>query len=292
LSIRNVFKVLSTLALFVFSATPTVSQASMVRLLTTLGPIDIALYDTAAPLTVTNFLSYVNSGVYNNSFIHRSVAGFIFQGGGYAWDSALNGVKAIPASAPIMNEFSASRSNLRGTVAMAKLGTSPNSATNQWFVNLADNSLNLDAQNGGFTVFGKVTASGMIVADSIAALSTVNASGAFTNLPVTSQPAAGLLQQGNLVMVKSASLIPLSASTSDSDRLFNYLEATYPQYFSLPNSQSANAGGYYYRYYPGSSAYLATSNGVVYYLVPSISANITSFGALAGWLATAVSAGY
>lgn len=293
LSIRFLPKVLCALVLVVLAFTPVLAQASMARLLTVLGPIDIALDDTAAPLTVTNFLSYVNSGAYSNSFIHRSMPGFIIQGGGFKWDSGINGAVTIPASAPVQNEFSTSRSNVRGTVAMAKLPNDPNSATNQWFVNLADNSSNLDNQNGGFTVFGKVTSSGMKVADAIAALSVVNAGGAFTNLPIVSQPASGSLQQANLVMVKSASLIP---SASDSDRLFNYLEATYPQYLSLPGSSSAtasvNATVYFYRYYPGTNAYIATSNGNVYYLVPSISGNITKLGTLAEWLATAASAGY
>jgi peptidyl-prolyl cis-trans isomerase A (cyclophilin A) len=292
---RFVFKLLSAVALVFLAFLPAVSQASMVRVLTVLGPIDIALYDAAAPLTVANFLSYVNSGAYKNSFIHRNVPGFIIQGGGYTWE---NGVQTIAALGPVMNEYSASRPNVRGTVAMAKLGSDPNSATNQWFVNLADNSANLDVQNGGFAVFGQVTTSGMKVADAIAALSTVNACGinagcAFTNLPITSMPATGSLQQGNLVMVNSASLI---AFTSDSDRLFNYLEATYPQYLSLPGSASATANvngtAYYYRYYPQSNSYIGTANGMVYYLVPAISGNITTLGTLAAWLATVAGAGY
>jgi cyclophilin family peptidyl-prolyl cis-trans isomerase len=301
-SIRFLPKVLCALVLGVIAFTPAISQASMVRLITVLGPIDIALDDTAtatttaAPQTVTNFLSYVNNGAYSNSFIHRSMPGFVIQGGGYTWDSTTNGVKAIPVSAPVNNEFSTSRSNLRGTVAMALSGTDANSATNQWFINLADNSSLLDFRNangGPFTVFGKVTSSGMKVADAIAALSTGNAGGAFTNLPMISRPTSGSLQQANLVMIQSASLI---TPATDSDRLFNYLEATYPQYLPLPGSVSATAtvSGtvYYYRHYPGTNAYIATANGSVYYLVPSISGNITQLDTLANLLATAVSAGY
>ncbi|HSV78711.1 MAG TPA: peptidylprolyl isomerase, partial [Ramlibacter sp.] len=65
---------------------PALAQATKVRLDTVLGPVDIELYDDAAPLTVANFLAYVRSGAYNNSFIHRSAKGFVIQGGGYTWD--------------------------------------------------------------------------------------------------------------------------------------------------------------------------------------------------------------
>ena len=90
--------------------------ATTVRMQTSLGVIDIELMDAAAPATVANFLSYVASGAYVNSFIHRSVPGFIIQGGGYGWDSSVNRVYNIPANAPVVNEFSSSRSNLRGTI--------------------------------------------------------------------------------------------------------------------------------------------------------------------------------
>ena len=264
---------------------PLASLATTVRLQTSLGAIDIELFDSAAPLTVANFLNYVNSGAYNNSFIHRSVPKFIIQGGGYAWAS---GLPHIPAGAPVVNEFSPSRSNLRGTVAMAKRDGDPNSATTEWFVNLADNSANLDAQNGGFTVFGKVTASGMAVVDAIAALQTRNAGGAFGNLPLTSIPASGTIQQENLVMVTSA-----SALASDSDRLFNYLEKTYPQYLAPATGKgSATASGYYYRYYSGTNTYIATSGGTLYYYGPLFPGVITPLGTVSDWFSTAARAGF
>jgi cyclophilin family peptidyl-prolyl cis-trans isomerase len=291
-STRSRFRSLFQLAVLLLLSTPAVTQATMVRLHTVLGPVDIELFDTDAPLTVANFLSYVGSGAYSNSFIHRSVPGFVIQGGGYTWDSATSSVKKIPAGPPVVNEFSANRSNVRGTVAMAKVAGDPNSATTEWFVNLADNSENLDVQNGGFTVFGRVTASSMVIVDAIAGLPRVNAGGAFTNLPVTSVPSSGPLGQANLVMVSSVSVFAPISETSDSDRLFNYLEATYPQYLAPANSVSATALGYYYRYYPGTNAYIGTANGMVYYLVPSISPDITLLGTLADWIATAASAGY
>jgi cyclophilin family peptidyl-prolyl cis-trans isomerase len=137
------------------------AHATVVRLQTTQGAIEINLYDNAAPITVANFLAYVRSGAYTDSLIHRSVPGFVIQGGGYVWVNSNNTVTDVVTRPPIQNEFSASRSNLRGTIAMAKLGGDPNSATSQWFINLANNSSILDGQNGGFTVFGQVTAETM-----------------------------------------------------------------------------------------------------------------------------------
>ena len=190
----------------------TATTGTVVRLQTVLGPMDIELFDTAAPMTVANFLSYMNSGAYDNSFIHRSVPGFIIQGGGYTWNSALNQPVAVTAQAPVPNEFSATRSNLRGTIAMAKLGGDPNSATTEWFINLADNASNLDAQNGGFTVFGQVVGAGMQVADAIAALPIANAGGAFGNLPLATTPTASTIQGSNLVTVSSVlALAPVGA---------------------------------------------------------------------------------
>jgi peptidyl-prolyl cis-trans isomerase A (cyclophilin A) len=100
------------------------------------GEVEIELFDEAAPETVANFLNYVNDGDYAKSFIHRSVTGFVVQGGGYSF---IDGTAvAIPTDPPVINEPGIS--NLRGTIAMAKLGGDPNSATSQWFFNLADNS--------------------------------------------------------------------------------------------------------------------------------------------------------
>jgi fibronectin-binding autotransporter adhesin len=136
----------------------------------------IQLYDSEAPITVTNFYSYANSNAYNNSIYHRDVPGFVLQGGGFQEqinsNNHITGLTPIATSSPIQNEFSSTRSNLRGTIAMAKVGGDPNSATSQWFVNLANNASNLDNQNGGFTVFGHVAGEGMEMIDAIAALPT------------------------------------------------------------------------------------------------------------------------
>lgn len=157
-----------------------------VDFVTNFGEIVIELFDGIAPLTTANFLTYAGNTAqgagYGGSFLHRLVPGFVLQGGGYYFDGSV--ARAITAAAPVQNEFNLS--NTRYTVAMAKLGGDPNSATNQFFINLADNSSNLNNQNGGFTVFGAVVAQSRPVVDAIAGLSTVNAGSPFDALPVTS----------------------------------------------------------------------------------------------------------
>ena len=160
--------------------------SDIVRVDTDSGSFVLEMYADTAPVTVANFLSYVNSGAYEGTIIHRKVNNFVIQGGGFYYDPASSDIAAISVGPAIVNEFS--RSNTRGTIAMAKLGGDPNSATSQWFVNLGDNSANLDSQNGGFTVFGKVLGTGMTAADAIGALRTVNITGAmsFSDVPYLS----------------------------------------------------------------------------------------------------------
>ena len=149
----------------------------VVRMVSAKGYIDLWLYDDPSSLgfqwadsvtnPVENFLGYVTAGSYNNTIIHRSVPGFVIQGGGFVWDDTVETVLQADNHGFTTNQFH--QSNLRGTIAMAKLGGNPNSASNEWFINLANNSANLDAQNGGFTVFGEVLGDGMIdVVDQIA----------------------------------------------------------------------------------------------------------------------------
>ena len=158
--------------------------ATNVIMETPLGNIEIELFDEAAPGTVENFLNYVNDGDYDDSFVHRSVPGFVIQGGGFTFDAGQ--AFPIPTDPPIENEFKLS--NIRGTIAMAKRSGDPDSATSQWFINLADNSASLDGgdgQGGGFfTVFGQVIGDGMEVADAIAALPRVDRGSPFGQLPV------------------------------------------------------------------------------------------------------------
>jgi cyclophilin family peptidyl-prolyl cis-trans isomerase len=136
----------------------------MVHFHTSVGGFDVELFDADKPLTVSNFLHYVDTGRYTNMFMHRVVTNFVIQGGGfYVTDRGTKNVAQapIPTFDAVSNEFNAGRfySNVYGTIAMAKT-SDPDSATSQFFFNLADNSAALDnpANSGGFTVFGHVTA--------------------------------------------------------------------------------------------------------------------------------------
>ncbi|MCL4116707.1 UNVERIFIED_CONTAM: hypothetical protein GTU68_042635 [Idotea baltica] len=156
-----------------------------------MGEIQVELATNDAPLTAANFLSYVNESAgsnYDGTFFHRSILSpndlEIIQGGGFYLP--VNGIAgSVPSKPPVVNEYGIS--NTRGTIAMAKVGELPDSATNNWFFNTADNGPNLDTQNGGFTVFGTVTA-GMDVVDAIQALNTFNLDaadpGTFDNVPL------------------------------------------------------------------------------------------------------------
>lgn len=125
---------------------------SAMRVTTSKGDLDLVLYSTRTPQTVANFLSYTSA--YANTIFHRAPAGFVLQGGGYTLYSEPDVFAHIATSAPVVNEPGIS--NLVGTLAMAKTADNANSATSEFFVNLGDNSANLDNQNGGFTVFGRL----------------------------------------------------------------------------------------------------------------------------------------
>lgn len=295
-SIRFIGQPLVKLALVFMLAVPTVCPASVIaRMQTSLGSIDVQLYDTEAPLTVANFLSYAKSGAYAGSFIHRSMPGFIIQGGGYGWNGVTNQLSYVVSNPPVLNEYSPSRSNLRGTIAMAKLGNDPNSATNQWFFNLADNSANLDNQNGGFTVFGQVLNAGMGVVDAIAALPRVNAGGAFSTLPYFAPITNNTIQKSNLVIMNQVSVL-IPAKTKAADRVFAYLESLHPERFSpahsvAPNSKSTTGSGFYYRHYAKTKRYVAVANGKVYWGA-KLGSTLKPIGSLSNLLATAAALGY
>jgi peptidyl-prolyl cis-trans isomerase B (cyclophilin B) len=140
------------------------SARPRVKLSTTKGEIVIELFPQAAPKTVANFLQYVNDGFYNGTIFHRVIKNFMIQGGGVTEDMTQK-----PTREPIINEADNGRTNLPGTVAMARK-MDPNSATAQFFINVKDNAAlnfrNKDPQGWGYCVFGRVV-SGMDVVKEI-----------------------------------------------------------------------------------------------------------------------------
>ena len=140
-----------------------------VRMETTKGTVLIELYPDKAPGTVENFLRYVNAGKYDGTIFHRVIKDFMNQGGGFTPD-----FKKVETFAPIQNEADNGLKNTRGTIAMARTGD-PHSATNQFFINTADNAF-LDhtgktMRDWGYCVFGTVV-DGMDVMDRIARVQT------------------------------------------------------------------------------------------------------------------------
>jgi cyclophilin family peptidyl-prolyl cis-trans isomerase len=169
-----------------------------------LGSVDVELFDHDKPETVRNFLLYARSGAYSNMFLHRAVPGFVIQGGGFSVTNPLSSATfssflEVTNYGRLTNEFAVGPrlTNSYGTIAMAKVGNDPNSASSQWFFNLNDNAANLDNQNGGFTVFGRVLSTGTNSTDGTNVLNhfntlatsagVINLSGfpAFNELPVS-----------------------------------------------------------------------------------------------------------
>jgi len=154
-------------------------KKSVVLVKTSLGNIKIELMQRESPITVKNFLSYVEAGYYSGTILHRVIPGFMVQGGGFTSD-----MKVKKTGQPIKNEASNGLKNDRGTIAMART-SAPDSATSQFFINLVNNdNLNRPMPDGhGYAVFGKVIA-GMDVVDKIASVSTGVTMG-FPNVPKT-----------------------------------------------------------------------------------------------------------
>ena len=177
---------------------------------TVLGKFNVELFAGDAPLNVANFLSYVNSGAFANTFVHRSVPGFVIQGGGY---KAVSSLDSITRLSPVALEYKVA--NTRGTVAMAR-SDAANSATSEWFINLVDNTASLrpgGVSVDGYTVIGRVLGTGMTVADAIAALPSINIVGGATNTPFSTVPLRNFngtsADLSNLVVVNSAVVVPV-----------------------------------------------------------------------------------
>lgn len=152
----------------------------IVVLSTSLGDIRLELFQEDAPITVANFVGYVESGFYKDVVFHRVIPGFMIQGGGHIANMA----EKPNGKDPIQNESDNGQKNLRGTISMART-SDPHSARAQFFINLVDNAaLDFGGHDGGhgYAVFGKVI-DGMDVVDAIAAVETGN-SGPYENVPV------------------------------------------------------------------------------------------------------------
>lgn len=141
---------------------------TMVDMKTSMGNIEIELYDDKAPVSAKNFESYVKSNFYTGTIFHRVIPGFMVQGGGLDANMVEKKTKA-----PIVNEANNGLKNTRGTLAMART-SDPNSASSQFFINVADNNfLNKSPMDAGYAVFGKVT-KGMEIVDKIVKVPTAN----------------------------------------------------------------------------------------------------------------------
>lgn len=200
------------------------------------GSFIVALFDKATPKTVSNFLGYANRGDYNVTYVHRVAANFVVQGGGAGPASSTatpTQWRAVPKQAAVPNEPGIS--NTRGTIAMAKLGNNPDSATNEWFLSLSLGILDsgdpptlrynpeiLDRQNGGFTAFGRVVGTaGQAVVDSFnnlqrkdySALITGASNMSLSEVPVNDLVAPSTPGANSLVYVYSISECPPVAIT-------------------------------------------------------------------------------
>ena len=151
-------------------------KAQHVLLDTSVGQIEIELDPVKAPISTKNFLEYVDSGFYNNTIFHRVIPGFMVQGGGFTEQ-----MNQKQTNAPIKNEASNGLHNTRGTLSMART-SNPNSATSQFFINVADNAFLDPGRDAGYAVFAKVT-KGMEVVDVIVNSQTTTKRG-MQNVPV------------------------------------------------------------------------------------------------------------
>ena len=149
----------------------------MIRFETSHGAFTVELFPKEAPVTVENFLRYVDDGFFDGTIFHRIVPGFVIQGGGLTRDFSNKKTRA-----PISNEAKNGLKNTRGSLSMART-SDINSATSQFFVNLVDNAfLDPSARDYGYAVFGRIS-DGMDVIDKIARVSTGRRKG-YTDAPL------------------------------------------------------------------------------------------------------------
>jgi cyclophilin family peptidyl-prolyl cis-trans isomerase len=243
----DLFERLEQRSLMAGTPLPTLAQLespnnSVVRFETSLGDIDIELFNNATPNTVANFLNYTTSGRYDNSFFHRSAHNepqgtnpqpgsprptqprdrrFVLQGGGFLFDDRrAPELRGLATDAPI-NQEGVPRSNTERTLSMARLGQQPDSATSQFFFNLGDNNFldTVDGAGRGFTVFARVIQGWDVVLaisdlqrwnltnNSAFASATGGAQGAMSEVPVLPGYAGGAVTNSTLVTINNAEII-------------------------------------------------------------------------------------
>ncbi len=153
MNLKKLLLGIASLAL-IFQIQTAAAANPKVKMETSKGTLIIELYPDKAPVSVANFLNYVNSGAYDGTIFHRVIKDFMNQGGGFTPD-----FKKVATKAPIKNEADNGLKNLKLTVAMARTGD-PHSATNQFFINTADNAFldysSKSMRGWGYAVFGKV----------------------------------------------------------------------------------------------------------------------------------------
>lgn len=186
---------------------------TVVRFETNAGNYDVELLDTAAPITVANFLAYMNSTKYDNLIVHRNVADFVIQGGGFTVNNGQ--IASVTTNPAITNEFNSANSNLRGTLSMAQLGGQPSSGTSQWFVSTVNNT-QLDAAQ--HTVFGRVIGTGMTVVDGINDITSRNISAlygqsALNEVPLRNAVPAGTQITGTVATTSGSAIITGTGTT-------------------------------------------------------------------------------
>jgi peptidyl-prolyl cis-trans isomerase A (cyclophilin A) len=226
---------------------------------TTQGDIYVALRPDVAPKNVANFLHYVGNGTYTHSIFHRVVAGFVNQGGGYKLNGA-GKVVQTPTVAAVVNEFKLS--NLRGTLAMAKLGNNPNSATDQFFFNAVNNKF-LDTEDGGFTVIGQVVgvqgvagasqSAGLAVMDAINADKLYNFGSPFDSIPLLNYNPKDNVKPSNFVYVNAVTQVKPKTGLPATP-VFSIKTGTYKGPQSIRLKDSTSGATIYYHLF-GSPAY-------------------------------------
>ncbi|ACX89768.1 peptidylprolyl isomerase A [Pectobacterium parmentieri] len=175
---RTLVAAAALISLAAFSPAFAASGTTHVLLTTSAGNIELSLDNQKAPVSVKNFVEYVNNGFYNGTTFHRVIPGFMVQGGGFSGEMSQKATNA-----PIKNEADNGLRNQRGTIAMARTADK-DSATSQFFINIADNAfLDHGQRDFGYAVFGKVV-KGMEVVDKISQVPTKNV-GPYQNVPTT-----------------------------------------------------------------------------------------------------------